>query len=180
MQGDWRCESGTILALKILQTPARFYPYTGGVENYTYNLSRELVKLGHEVSVLCANEPRFAKNEVNGIKQKRLFYIGKIGNTNITPSLPFSILKDDFDILHTQLPTPWSADWSAVVSAAKRKPLVLTYQNDIVGTGIAEYIAKVYNITALIFLLKQAAKITVSHDNYFKFSPYIKNTEKKS
>lgn len=167
------------MPLKILQTPARFYPYIGGVENYTYYLSRELVKLGHEVSVICANEPKSDKKEIDGIKLKRLYYVGKIANTNITPSIPFSILKEDFDILHTQLPTPWSADWSAVVSAVKRKPLVLTYHNDIVGTGIADYIAKVYNITSLKFLLKQAAKITISHHNYIKFSPHLKTYQEK-
>ncbi|MFZ2409941.1 MAG: glycosyltransferase family 4 protein, partial [Candidatus Methanoperedens sp.] len=165
--------------MKILQTPARFYPYTGGVENYTYHLSRELVKLGHEVSVICANEPKSDKKEIDGIKLKKLYFIGKIANTNITPALPLSILKEDFDILHTQLPTPWSADWSAIVSAAKRKPLVLTYQNDIVGTGIADHIAEVYNMTALKFLLKQAAKITISHPNYINFSPHLKKYRKK-
>ncbi len=160
--------------MKILQTPARFYPYTGGVENYTYNLSRELVKLGHEVSVICANEPKSDIKEIDGIKLKKLDFIGKIANTNITPTLPFSILNEDFDILHTHLPTPWSADWSAVVSFVKKKPLVLTYHNDIVGDGTASYIAKGYNLTALKFILKRASKIIITHSNYIEFSPYLK------
>ncbi len=159
--------------MKILQTPARFYPYTGGVESYCCYLSRELVKSGHEVKIICANEPKYNKKEINNIKQKRLDFIGKIANTNITPTLPFRILNEDFDIIHTHLPTPWSADWSAVVSMAKRKPLVLTYHNDIVGLGIANYIARVYNLTALKFILKRASKIIVSHSNYLKFSPHL-------
>lgn len=162
-------------ALKILQTPARFYPYTGGVENYVYNLSRELIKLGHEVNIICANEQnKYNKEEINIIKIKKLNYLGKIANTNITLSLPFRILDDDFDVLHTHLPTPWSADWSAVVSAAKKKPLVLTYHNDIVGKGIANCIAAIYNRTALKIVLKRAGKIIISHRNYLGFSPYLK------
>lgn len=165
--------------MKILQTPARFHPYVGGVENYVYNLSKELIKSGHEVKIICANEPKYNKEEINKIKQKRLGFIGKIANTNITPSLPFRILNEDFDVLHTHMPTPWSADWSAVVSAAKKKPLVLTYHNDIVGNGIANYIAKVYNKTALKFLLKRAEKVIVSHSNYLQSSPYLQGHRKK-
>ncbi len=165
--------------MKILQTPARFYPYTGGVENYTYYLSRELVKSGHEVTIICANEQKHNKKEINKIKIKRLDYIGKIANTNITPALPLRILNEDFDIIHTHLPTPWSADWSAVVSMAKRKPLVLTYHNDIVGKGIASYVANAYNTTALKFLLKRAKKIIVSHYSYIDFSPHLHSYEKK-
>lgn len=165
--------------MKILQTPARFYPYMGGVENYTYYLSRELVKLGHEVRIICANEPKYTKKEINIIKQKRLTFIGKIANTNITPTLPVHILNEDFDVLHTHLPTPWSADWSALVSMTKRKPLVLTYHNDIVGRGTASYIAKVYNQTALKFLLKRARKIIISHHNYLEFSPHLKAYREK-
>lgn len=165
--------------MKIIQTPARFYPYTGGVENYTYYLSRELVKSGHKVTIICANEQKYNKDETAGIKIKRLAYIGKIANTNITPALPFHILNEDFDVLHTHLPTPWSADWSAIASAAKRKPLVLTYHNDIVGKSIAKYIARVYNLTALKFILKRASRIIVSHVNYLEFSPYFKECKEK-
>ena len=83
------------------------------MENYVHSLSRELVEMGHEVTVLCANEPESEKDDViDGIKVRRLPYIGKIANTNITPRLPLEILRDDFDIIHTHLPTPWSADWS--------------------------------------------------------------------
>ncbi|MDD5615455.1 MAG: glycosyltransferase family 4 protein [Candidatus Methanoperedens sp.] len=167
------------MALKILQTPARFYPYTGGVENYTYYLSRELVRSGHKVKIICAREPKDGKSINNGIKLERLDYIGKIANTNITPTLPFHILKEDFDIIHTHLPTPWSADWSAIFSIGKRKPLVLSYHNDIVGDGAANYIAKGYNRTALKFVLKIARKIIISHSNYLDFSPHLKEYHEK-
>lgn len=167
------------MALKILQTPARFYPYTGGVENYTYYLSRELVRSGHEVKIMCAKEPKDSKSINNGIKLERLDYIGKIANTNITPTLPFHILKEDFDIIHTHLPTPWSADWSAIFSLGMKKPLVLSYHNDIVGDGVARYIAKGYNLTALKFTLKIAKKIIIGHSNYLKFSPYLKKYQEK-
>ncbi len=99
--------------MRILQTPARFYPYVGGVENYVYYLSKELVKRGHEVKVMCAREPKLESKEIDGIEVERLDYIGKTANTNLTLSLPRRLLKEDFDVLHTHLPTPWSA-WEKV------------------------------------------------------------------
>ncbi len=143
--------------MKIVQTPVRFYPFIGGVENYVYYSSKELVKLGHDVTVICANEPLTKKKEiVDGIRVKRLSYLGKVANTNITPQLPFTLFKEEFDIIHTHIPTPWSADWSNIVSKLKKKPLVVTYHNDIIGNGIADNIARFYNASALKSLLNEA------------------------
>lgn len=158
--------------MKILQTPARFYPHIGGVENYVYYLSKELVKRGHEVTVVCAGESG-GDIDVEGIKVKRLNYAGKIANTNITPSLPLHLLKEDFDLIHTHLPTPWSADWSALVAAVKRKPLVVTYHNDITGEGAAKYIANVYNQTLLKSVLKTASQIIITQPKYVDSSPHL-------
>ncbi|NYZ79012.1 glycosyltransferase family 4 protein [Candidatus Micrarchaeota archaeon] len=159
--------------MKILQTPARFYPHVGGVESYVYNLSRELVKIGHDLSVICANEPNAGDEVVDGVKVKRLGYVGKIANTNITPKLPYAIWKEDFDVIHTHLPTPWSADWSAVISKVKEKPLVLTYHNNIIGSGFASQIANIYRRTMMKFVLGKADKIIVTNKKQLKFSPFL-------
>jgi glycosyltransferase involved in cell wall biosynthesis len=166
--------------LKILQTPARFYPFIGGVENYVYYLSQELVRLGHDVKVLCANEPPSKKEEIiNGIKVKRLPYIAKIANTNLTPTLPLEIARSDFDVLHAHLPTPWSADWSMILAKLKNKPLILSYYNDIIGSGFSDYVARFYNSTALKLVLKRAARIIIIQENYLEFSPHLSPYEEK-
>jgi len=161
--------------MKIVQTPVRFYPFTGGVENYVYDLSKELVRRGHDISVICANEPKSKKEEViNGIRVKRISFAGKISNTNITPGLPFELLREDFDLIHAHLPTPWSADWSAIISIIKRKPLVLTYYNDIVGYDSASRLAQLYNHTSLHIVLKRANRIIIIQPNYLHMSPYLR------
>jgi len=165
--------------VRILQTPVRFYPHIGGVESYVYNLSRELVEMGYDVSVICANEPNVGDGVVNGIKVKRLGYVGKIANTNITPKLPCAIWKENFDVIHTHLPTPWSADWSAIVSKIKNKPLVLTYHNDIVGFGFTKYVAELYNRTMLKAVLKQADRMIVTSKKNLEFSTVLKDYEEK-
>ncbi len=161
--------------MKILQTPVRLFA-KGGVESYVRNLSMELVGLGHNVRVICADTP--GENEVDKtIEASALRTMGKLANTSITPSLPLALLKEDFDILHTHLPTPWSADWSAIVSKLKGKPLVLTYHSDIAGTGLAHHIAVAYNFTALKFLLKNADRIIVTRQGYL--SRHLMGQKKK-
>jgi glycosyltransferase involved in cell wall biosynthesis len=166
--------------MKILHTPARFYPYTGGVENYVRSLGRELVGLGHQVTVLCANEPKSKEEEfIDGMRVRRLSYVGKIANTNITPRLPLEMMKEDFDLVHAHLPTPWSADWSGFVSALRGRPLVLTYYNDIVGEGVAGRLAALYNRTNLKLLLRRASRIIVIGPEYASFSCHLKGFAEK-
>lgn len=167
--------------MRIIQTPARFHPFIGGVENYVYNLSQVLTELGHDVKVICANEPEGRTNDsIKGIKIRRLQYIGKIANTNITPGLPSALLGEDFDIIHAHLPTPWSADWSAIVAKAKGRPLVLTYHNDIVGKGFESRVAGLYNLTGLQLLLKAASMIIITQPNYIESSNYLKSYKNKA
>ncbi len=150
--------------MRILQTPARLFA-TGGVESYVRNLSNELVDMGHEICVICADTPR--DNDVNvRIETQFLRTIRKVANTNITPALPLALLREDFDILHTHLPTPWSSDWSSIVSMVRKKPLVLTYHSDIAGKGLAHHIAGAYNLTMLRLLIKNADKIIIARRGY--------------
>ncbi|WP_455645978.1 glycosyltransferase family 4 protein [Methanosphaera sp.] len=166
--------------MKVIQTPVRFYPFIGGVEQYVYYISKELVKYDDcEVKVICANEPNSIDKETyNDINIQRLNYFGKVANTNITLSLPTTLYKEDFDIIHTHVPTPWSSDWSNIFTRIKNKPLVVTYHNDIIGTGIANTIANIYNKTALKFLLNKADKIIITQDDYIQ-SPHLQNYKDK-
>jgi len=121
--------------------------------------------------VICADGP--GENEVDQrIHTKTLKSRGKMANTSITPYLPLALHREDFDIIHTHLPTPWSADWSGLISRLKKRPLVLTYHNDIVGEGWAGQIAWIYNKTALKLLMKSAGGIIVTRNRYV--SPYLK------
>lgn len=165
--------------MKILQVPPRFYPYIGGAENYVKNLSSALVRRGHTVSVLCAKEPSNYLTEFEGIRVEKIGYVGKLANTNISLRLPFKLLASDMNLIHTHLPTPWSADWSAIIAHIRQKPLILSYYNDIVGIGNLEILARLYNCSILHFLLHSASRILVLQPNYIKTSPYLCRYQKK-
>jgi len=159
--------------MRIVQTPARFEPATGGVERYTLELSRALVARGHSVTVVCADDPGGGPDTIDGVQVRRLRYIGKIANTNMTWGLPRVLAGMDFDVLHTHLPTPWTADVSAAVAARRGCPLVLTYQNDILKDGPAKLVAGAYNRLVLPLLLGRADAIVTTQPGYVHYSRYL-------
>ena len=159
-----------------MQTPVRFHPYTGGVENYAYDLSKRLAARGHEVTVICADETGGGtKEEIpENLRVKRLPYAGKIANTNITPGLPLSLLKEDCDVIHTHFPTPWSADWSGIISLMNRKPFFITYCNDLTGNGSMRHVASAYSRTVLRATLRASKKIITLQPRYAEYSSYLR------
>jgi glycosyltransferase involved in cell wall biosynthesis len=155
--------------MRILQTPPRFYPYVGGVETVAVALSRALVTLGHDVTVICADEPPGGPTRFDGADIHRLWYPAKVANTNITPALPMALWRTPFDVIHTHLPTPWSADWSVLIGRARRKGVVLTYYNDIVGGGgAATAIARLYNTAWLPVALALAHRVVFNSASLFE------------
>ena len=164
---------------RILHTPVRFLPARGGVEKYVLELSKQLVSLGNNVTVVCADEPHAESCVVDGVKTIRLPYIAKVANTNITPRLFRTLMSQDFDVLHTHIPTPWSADISALVSLLKQKPLFVTYHNDLTGQGMNGLVASLYNSTFLHLVLWRARKIIITQPKYIERSSHLKLHKKK-
>ncbi|GGL36227.1 LPS biosynthesis rfbu related protein [Halarchaeum grantii] len=170
--------------MKIIQTPARFPPSVGGVEQYTYILSKKLVERGHEVTVVCAKEPEDALSReiYEGIDVVRLDYTGKIAQTNLTQRLPVELYREirDADIVHTHLPTPWTADVSVAIAKICGTPSVITYHNDIRGDGIASHVANIYNKTVMQATLAWTDRIITTQESYFENSNIPERLEDKT
>jgi glycosyltransferase involved in cell wall biosynthesis len=168
--------------MNIVHTPVRILPFIGGVENYVYYLSKELVNLDHKVTIICANVPHTQETEYysDGIKIEKLNHIGRIAGTHISPGFPKRIIsKKEVDIIHTHLPSPWWADFSAYASKVNKKPLILTYHNDIIGKGIFNTVSNLYNSSLLKILLNQSSKIIITQKNYLNYSPHLKKYRDK-
>ncbi|OIP25421.1 hypothetical protein AUK11_00560 [bacterium CG2_30_37_16] len=59
--------------MKILFISSFYKPHNGGVEQYIFNLSQELIKDGHQVTVLCCNTEKVRQEEkIKGVKIIRL------------------------------------------------------------------------------------------------------------
>lgn len=145
--------------MEIVQTPVRIFS-TGGVERYVRDLSGSLAERGHHITIICANTPGPGKVG-SGIEVRALSPVCRVANTEITPGLPAALVKGDWDIFHTHMPTPWCADWTAFAAWIKKKPLILSYFNDITGRGYAAPLAWMYNRAFLRRLLDRSDRIVV-------------------
>jgi glycosyltransferase involved in cell wall biosynthesis len=161
--------------MDIIQTPVRISS-TGGVERYVHDLASELISQGHHVTIVCARTRGKVRSD-SSYSVKALTPVLRIANTEITPFLLPALLSKKYDLIHTHIPTPWSADLSMLATLIKRKPLVLTYHNDIVASGAHSYIAAIYNRIFLPLVLKKADKIIITRVRYL--SPFLHDYQKK-
>lgn len=151
--------------MKILHTPNRFFPDMGGVERYVADLARWQVKHGHSV-VVFANSKKHDDYVFEGVVVRFFSYIFSIAHTRISFSYVWHLLFEKFDVLHAHLPTPWTADFSVFIAKMRRKRVVLTYHNHIVGRGLAGFVAEIYSRFFLPILLMLCDEIIVTTQEY--------------
>ena len=93
--------------MKIVKVTSFFHPVTGGMEIHMLNESKELIKLGHEVSIYTSNSLREGKIEggseiINKIKVNRFNTWFKLSYfTPVFPKVFLKALFDNYDVLHS-------------------------------------------------------------------------------
>ena len=150
----------------------RYPPFVGGVEASVHEVARRLAARGHEVRVICADDPPGSPSEVDGVQVVRLPWRFKAANTNLCFGLREAIRRERPDVIHTHLPTAFFAGRAASAGREIGVPLVLTYHNDVAGEGIKKGIAAVYNNVFLPRLLEASARVVATNPRY---SPRLTN-----
>jgi len=136
--------------MKILQIIQRFYPSVGGSQYHVYMIAKELIKLGHEVTVLTTNSlnnvdvrgfstgrkftlksnfiniPRF--EVIDGIKIYRFQPIFQIWTYLINPEMFKFLLEnaEKYDIVHAHCYMFAEPDMTAFAARLKNIPFILT------------------------------------------------------
>ena len=104
--------------MRIAQVAPYFTPHIGGVESHVLELSRELVRRGHEVTVLTSLlEDTKESESIDGIRVRRVKQLANIFTTPITPALK-KISTEEFDLVHAHTPPPLSSYY--IAKACKR------------------------------------------------------------
>jgi glycosyltransferase involved in cell wall biosynthesis len=118
--------------MKIAMVNVYFFPeMVGGAEWYVYNISRELVKMGHEVHVFTGKYPEREglsyPDVVEGIKIHRVPLVLDITyRLKLWKNLADEIVKERPDIVHTYDYAQWHS-YSALKAASRlRAPSILT------------------------------------------------------
>jgi len=168
--------------MKILMITPYFPPRKGGVENYTYNLSKKLSGKGYELTVLSTGntvEETYDNFKVIRIKNKL-----SISNTPIDMLLPFKLSKilkkGDFDIVNAHMPVPFYADIAAITSKINNIPFILTYHNDVIKYGPLKILSSLYNKSALQLTLRLADKIITPSPYVYNESPIMRKFADKT
>ena len=124
--------------LKILRTVPFFAPAYGygGPVVHTLNVSKIQASLGYDVRVFTTNIltndiismdlPRF--EVIEGIKVHRHPIKFRLGKSHyfITPQLPNSFIKYDYDIIHSHSFRTFQTDIASIFAKIKKKPFILT------------------------------------------------------
>ena len=165
--------------MKIAIITSTFPPYAGGIGNVAASNAKELVKLGHQVTIFTPLYEQ-VKEEVAGLEIKRVKPLLKYGNSAFVPKL--GRLLKGFDIIHLHYPFFGGAE---IVWLKKRKlkksgaKIVLHYHMDVVGEGIFKLIFKIHKVFILPNIAEMSDKIIFTSMDYGKHSDLAKKLEKK-
>jgi glycosyltransferase involved in cell wall biosynthesis len=88
--------------LKIIHSCNRYYPFFGGLETHVQNISEQMVKLGHEVSVYSTDVSGKLpeKEEINGVTVRRFKCFAPNDSYFLSPHLYKSLKAANGDVVH--------------------------------------------------------------------------------
>ena len=134
-------DGGTVVAegapLRVLLVHVWYWPHVGGGDQHVEMLGRELVKLGHQVTVWCADVPAH---------DSRCFSRGGVDVVRLEPSRVLAgvdpvvslegLSMDGFDVVHLHDTLPILVRKSLKMARSAGVPVVTTYHNDYVKHGL--------------------------------------------
>jgi glycogen(starch) synthase len=170
--------------MRILQVVERFYPRAGGLEFHVFHISRELARLGHDVSVVTSSS--IAQQDVPGISNKGLtlrnslpdlpgFEVHEEGvkiyrfrprlalyTLYVTPGLIRYLFKHlrEYDIVHVHAYLHAEPSIVAIASKLEKTPFVLTSHDMISGyKGFRELAKNFADVVVGRAVLRSAAAL---------------------
>jgi glycosyltransferase involved in cell wall biosynthesis len=155
-----------------------FYPRVGGEENLIRSWARQQALAGHQVTVAAPGDG--GPTEVDGVRVVRQHSLFRVATADVTPALPLDLLRIPADIVHAHYPMPWNADWGVLVGRARRKPVVLTYCNDLAGSGRKAALMRLYNNALLPLTLRLADRVVTISPGYAEASPHLRRVRDKT
>lgn len=155
--------------MKIIQVAPYFQPHIGGVESHVLEISIELIKRGHEVTVYTSHYdsklPEF--ETIDDVPVRRVKTLVNIFTTPVFPGLRKELLDNPCDIVHAHIPPPFVEFFSARARNKTKIPLVLTYHCDLeLPNFLNKMISGFYRRTFGHYSLLNTDKIIVTSNTY--------------
>jgi glycosyltransferase involved in cell wall biosynthesis len=169
--------------MKIVMTILRFKPAIGGGEEHVYQLSKGLIKRGHQVVIYTSDlethypNPSYLdtkvaeEREYNGVPVKHFHALCLSRKYPILRGFIRNLLKEEVDIIHAHGFGYFPCDIASLICRIRNIPLVVTTHGFFPSsTPMSRLLVAVYIGFAKIGLLRQANKIICvsnSDKNYY-------------
>jgi len=146
-------------------------PFREGTGTVCYYNASALRALGQDVLVYAAHYDALRPAEqaadfYHWVPARRI-----IGHAYWTPALRNMRLAE---IIHLHYPFLFGAEWSAAFCRRHQRPLILTYHNDLRGSGIRRPAFWLYQRLSTPLLLAQARKVIVPSRDHALASPHLR------
>ncbi|MEM3008139.1 MAG: glycosyltransferase family 4 protein [Candidatus Nitrosotenuis sp.] len=153
----------------------------GGIMFLCVDIARELVKIGHDVTIYTtdldfANNPKtFNKNlprveSIHGFKINRTHVWFSYQLFYVNPSMYFEMKKEGTDLIHTIGVRSFQSFVATLVSRKLKVPLIISDQGgltthpDLEKSGLFKKILYKFQDPMIKFIIKQATKIIVPNE----------------
>jgi len=154
--------------MRILHVYKGYPPVTGGMENHLCLLAEAQAAAGHDVTVLVTASGRRSEREVRrGVRVVRAGRWATLSSAPLSIALARVLRAEEPDLTHLHCPYPvGEAAWLAW----GRRPMVLTYQSDIVRQ---RWLGALW-APGLRRVLDRADRILASSPPYVESSPFLR------
>jgi glycosyltransferase involved in cell wall biosynthesis len=146
--------------MRVLQVAPYFYPYTGGQERYIFNLSKNLVKLGHDVDVVTSRFPRRGERiqSIEGFNVHRYRCVARPLRNPIIPGLLTLLRKlPKYDIIHAHNVYSFEALAGALFKTFSGVPFAVTPHDGLYfGTPFKDKLVSIYAAQVCPKILERA------------------------
>lgn len=166
--------------MKLLQIVPYFIPYQGGQERYIYNLSKYLVRMGHEVDVVTSNYPISKEEElIDGIHVRRFPAVERLMRNPLTPGfLRLGSTIEEYDVIHTHNEHSSAAMAAAYYRMRYSVPMVLTCHGQLTfGDWAKDRVERIYSRSIGKMLLSRCDRVVVNSADDHEYILSLKSVD---
>ena len=154
--------------MNIIQITPFYPPHLGGMENVVKEISENLAKRDHQVTVFTS-DIGCKKDKLISTKNLKIRYLKsfEIAHTPIIPSLFFELLKIPQDsIIHLHVAQSFTPEIVSLVSKIRKIPYIAHIHIDVGPSGKLGFLLPLYKKVLLKKVLSYSSKVVVPSSDY--------------